>query len=76
VKDLVVSLYTNILAVGVPATKNYAVDFISGSKFFCCILNIFRYRGIHTEHSLGRDRLYKMVDTIRPLKQPQVISTR
>ena len=33
VKDLVVSLYTNIFALGVPAiaTKNYAVDFISGS---------------------------------------------
>jgi len=33
VKDLVVSLYTNMFAVGVPATENYAIDFISGSNF-------------------------------------------
>ena len=33
VKDLVVSLYNNSRAVGVPATENYAIDFISGSNF-------------------------------------------
>jgi len=33
VRDLVVSLYTSVVAVGVPETKNDGVNFISSSKF-------------------------------------------
>ena len=36
VKDLVVSLYVNMCAVGLPATQNYAMGIFSGSKFFWC----------------------------------------
>jgi len=44
VKDLVVSLYTNMFAVGVPATGNYAIDSVSGSNFSASdfMLDIFQ----------------------------------
>ena len=45
VRDLVVPLYTSLVAKGAPATKKY--DFNSGSKFFSCGVHRYIQIGVY-----------------------------